>query len=135
MSDIARIANYSHASLYSYFTSKDDVLQALAGDLVEELLLAVHFRSDGESTTFGQFLASLRLFLRTYRYRAALLAVLDQATTVGTTFMALRREIRSRFASSLERALRRRAVHGRDLARLDTRITAIALGGMIEDFA
>jgi hypothetical protein len=73
--------------------------------------------------------------MHAYRDRAALLLVLDQATTVNTAFLGLRLAIRARFAASLEAALIQRRHRWPDPDGLDPRLTAIALGGMVEDLA
>ena len=49
--------------------------------------------------------------------------------------MELRLEIRARFAATLEAALVRRRQRRPDPDGLDPRLTAIALGGMVEDLA
>lgn len=135
VSDIVRIAGGSRASFYSYFTSKDDALRVLVSGLTDELFLAATSPIEVHATTFEKLCASIRQFMYAYRDRASLLAVLDQATTATVAFMELRLEIRARFAATLEAALVQRRKRRPDPDGLDPRVTAIALGGMVEDLA
>jgi AcrR family transcriptional regulator len=135
VSDIVRIAGGSRASFYSYFTSKDDALSVLVRRLTDDLLAAATRPVELRSTTFENLSASIGQFMQAYRDRAPLLLVLDQATTVNAAFMELRLTIRARFAASLETALIQRQQRRPDPDDLDPRLTAIALGGMVEDLA
>jgi AcrR family transcriptional regulator len=135
VSDIVRVAGGSRASFYSYFTSKDDALSVLVTELTDNLFAAATQPLALHATTFENTAASIRQFLNAYRDRAPLLLVLDQATTVNATFMQLRLAIRARFAAPLETALVDRQHRRPDPDGLDPRLTAIALGGMVEDLA
>jgi AcrR family transcriptional regulator len=135
VSDIVRVAGGSRASFYSYFTSKDDALSVLVSELTDDLFVAATHPVELRATTFDNLSASIRQFMHAYRDRAPLLLVLDQATTVNAAFMELRLAIRARFAASLETALLQRRQRRPDPDGLDPRLTAIALGGMVEDLA
>jgi AcrR family transcriptional regulator len=135
VSDIVRLAGGSRASFYSYFTSKDDALSVLVSELTNDLFAAASHPVVPGSTTFENLSGSIRQFMYAYRDRAPLLLVLDQATTVNTAFLELRLTIRARFADSLETALVQRRHRGLDPDGLDPGVTAIALGGMVEDMA
>lgn len=135
VSDIVRVAGGSRASFYSYFTSKDDALSVLVSELTDDLFAAANHPPVAASTTFENLSASIRQFMHAYRDRAPLLLVLDQATTVNASFLELRLAIRTRFAGSLEAALVQRRHRRPDPDGLDPSVTAIALGGMVEDMA
>ena len=135
VSDIVRAAGGSRASFYSYFTSKDDALSVLVSELTDDLFAAATRPVRAGMTTFENLSATIRQFMHAYRDRAPLLLVLDQATTVNAAFLELRVAIRARFATSVETALTQRHQRRPDPDRLDPRITAIALGGMVEDMA
>ena len=135
VSHIVRVAGGSRASFYSYFDSKDDALSVLVNELTEDLFAAATQPVEGATTPFETLSATIRQFMHAYRDRAALLLILDQATTVNDVFLALRLEIRARFADSLESTLTLRRHRRPDPDDLDPRITAIALGGMVEDMA
>lgn len=135
VADIVRVAGGSRASFYSYFTSKDDALRVLVTELSDDLFIAATRPVEPASTPFEQIVVTIRQFLHAYRDRAPLLLILDQATSVGETFLDLRLTIRARFAASLEATLTERRSRRPDPDDLDPRITAIALGGMVEDLA
>ncbi len=135
MSDIVRIAGGSRASFYSYFTSKDDALSALIDELADDLFAAATHVAEAGATPFATLAASIRQFMQAYRDRAALLLILDQATTVSESFLQVRLAIRERFAASLEQTLTVRFRRNPDPDNLDPRLMAVALGGMVEDMA
>ena len=135
MLDIVRIAGGSRASFYSYFNTKDDALSALVDELADDLFAAATLEGTGGATPFDALTATIRQFMHAYRDRSALLLILDQATTVNDTFLQLRLEIRERFASSLEQTLNIRHQRHPDPDHLNARLTAVALGGMVEDMA
>lgn len=133
VSDIVRVSGGSRASFYSYFTSADDALLELVGDLVDELFDASTRPLERGATPFETLTSTIRQFMHAYRDRAQLLAVLDQATVASDRFREVRLEIRMRFAEAISDALGRRT--SRDVAGLDVESVAIALGGMVEDMA
>ncbi len=135
VSDIVRNAGGSRASFYSYFTSKDDVLSVLVSTLTDDLFAAATRPVHPSAGTFENLSATIRQFMDAYRDRAPLLLVLEQATTVDAAFLKLRLAIRTRFATSLATTLADRHQRRPDPDGLDPRLTAIALGGMVEDMA
>ena len=135
VSDIVCIAGGSRSSFYSYFDSKDDVLGVLVRELTDDLFAAATQPVEGATTPFDVLAASIRQFMHAYRDRAALLLILDQATTASDVFLELRLEIRARFAASLESTLTARRQRRPDPDDLDPGVTAAALGGMVEDMA
>jgi AcrR family transcriptional regulator len=135
VSDIIRIAGGSRASFYSYFNSKDDALSVLVNELIDDLFAAATQPVEPGATPFENLETTIRQFMYAYRDRAPLLLILDQATTVNDAFLDMRLAIRARFAESLESTLIERHRRRPDPDDLDPRITAIALGGMVEDMA
>lgn len=135
VSDIVQIAGGSRASFYSYFTSKDDALHALVNELADDLFAAATKAVEVGATPFDTLTASIRQFMHAYRDRSSLLLILDQATTANESFLSLRLSIRARFASTLEHTLAERHRRRPDPDDLDPRLTAMALGGMVEDMA
>ncbi len=135
VSDIVQIAGGSRASFYSYFTSKDDALSVLVGELTDDLFNAATKPVASGITPFATLTDSIRQFMLAYRDRAAMLLILDQATVVNDSFLQLRLAIRARFALALESTLTERHRRHPDPDELDPRLTAVALGGMVEDLA
>lgn len=135
VSDIVRTAGGSRASFYSYFTSKDDALSVLVDELTDDLLAASSDAVEPGMTPLERLAATIGQFMHAYRDRARLLLVLDQATTVSDTFLAVRLAIRAQFAASLEATLIERWQRRPDPDGLDPELTAMSLGGMVEDLA
>ena len=135
VSDIVQIAGGSRASFYSYFTSKDDALSVLVSELADDLFAAATQPVEPGATPLETLAGTIGQFMRAYRDRAALLLILDQATAANETFLQLRLDIRVRFASSLEPIIAARHRRRPDPDDLDPRLTAMALGGMVEDMA
>lgn len=135
VADIVRVADASHGTFYTYFDSKDDALKALVAELVDDLYAATVKPIGARQTPFLTLQATIRQFMHAYRDRAALLRILDQATSVSEDFLAVRLEIRDRFAKSLAAVLRARQARHPDPDGLDPNVAAYVLGGMAEDFA
>lgn len=134
VSDIIRASGGSRASFYSYFTSKDDVLEELVRELTDDLFEASTRPVRSGSSPFETLTSTIRQFMEAYRDRAAMLAVLDQATVSSDVFRSVRLEVRVRFADAIAERLGRRS-DVLDADGLEARTTAIALGGMVEDMA
>ena len=142
-SDIAKAAGVALGTFYSYFDSKDHVLRELIDVLAEDLSTASAVGIVGQKTPLATMQVTIRAFIYAYRDRAALIAVLEQATASNDEFLHIRLQIRQRFGAQLETELRRQlASHpsspkkgGKPARRLDPKIGAYALGGMVEDFA
>ena len=135
VSDIVKIADGSRASFYSYFTSKDHALTVLVDELADDLFNAATQPAASGITPFETLTATIRQFMNAYRDRAPMLLILDQATMVNDSFLELRLAIRARFAASLEQTLAERYRRRPDPDDLDPQLTAVALGGMVEDMA
>jgi AcrR family transcriptional regulator len=135
VADIARLASASHGTFYTYFDSKDDVLRALVAELADDLYVAATQPVGHHATPFLTLQATIRQFMHAYRDRAAMLRILEQATSVSDEFLAVRLQIRDRFARGLEAVLRARLARDPDPDGLDPALAAYALGGMAEDFA
>ena len=135
VADIVEIAGGSRASFYSYFSSKDEVLSALVIELSDDLFAAATRPVAPGATPFETLTSTIRQFMYAYRDRAPLLLILDQATSVNDSFLELRLGIRARFAGSLQSTLADRQHRRPDPDHLDLRLTAMALGGMVEDLA
>ena len=129
VADIASEAGVAHGTFYTYFDSKDDVLHTLVDGIADELITAASTPVERPSTPIEALEHSIRTFMHVYRDRAAMLKVLDQATTSSDAFLEIRTSIRNRFRERVEAVLRARDVG------LDPVHAAYALGGMVEDFA
>lgn len=83
VADIARLTDASHGTFYTYFDSKDDALKALVTELADDLYVASTQPSGPRETPYLTLQATIRQFMHAYRDRAALLRILEQATSVS----------------------------------------------------
>lgn len=135
VADIAAEAGMSHGSVYTYFTSKDDVLHALIDELVEYSFDASSAPIDRDAPPLVQLEATIAQFLAAFEARAGMQRVLEQVITLNDDFLAKRLKIRNRFNDRIEASIRAwQAREGGD-PELDAAYAAVALGGMIEDVA
>ena len=140
VADIAKAAQVSHGTFYTYFDSKDDVLRELVDVLADDLFTASAEGVGAHTSPFETLEDTIRTFMHAYRDRAGMIRILEQATASSDEFLRVRLEIRKRFSIRIEQALRTQlGRHGcvdPDVSdRLDPTIGAYALGGMVEDFA
>lgn len=135
VADVVAVAEVSHGTFYTYFSSKDDVLRALVGRMADDLFEITSHPIAHYETQFGMLEATIRQFLHAYRDWAPLLRILEQAVAFSDEFLALRQQIRDRFGERLEAAIRAHQGRLGRPDRLDPRLAAYALGGMVEDFA
>ena len=138
-SDIAKAAGVSHGTFYTHFDSKDHVLRALVDTLAEDLFDAAAESGETAKSPIAALESTIRTFMHSYRDRAGMIRVLEQATASSPEFLEIRRDIRNRFSARLEAILRtqlqRPAQDAKRSTALDPTAAAYALGGMVEDFA
>jgi AcrR family transcriptional regulator len=135
VADIAREAKVAHGSFYTYFSSKEEVFRDVAERVVAEMYTALEGRTLGD-TPAERIRAANRRYFELYERHAGVLALIEQVATFNPEFLTLRRELRGRFIERVERAVRRVWESGStDVTPLDARVTANALGGMIDNFS
>jgi len=81
ITDISELANVSHGSFYTYFSSKDEIFREVVLAMREEFVSAEHLVvAEGENPV--QVIAdATRRYLKSYRKHAALLATIEQVST------------------------------------------------------
>jgi AcrR family transcriptional regulator len=139
ISDISERAGLSHGSFYHYFDSKDQVFLEVARAQGERFGLdpATGDRllsGTGDGLTDG-LREAIGGFLELYRGEARLMGVIEQVARYHEPVRELRAAQRRQYAEQAEAAIR--AVQRRGLAdlRIDPRIVAPALVGMMMRFA
>jgi AcrR family transcriptional regulator len=111
MSDITDAAGVSHGTVYTYFTSKEEVLAQVCDDLAGEVFAAVRVPDDLRADPVTRIHEGNRRYLQAYARNARMLEVVEQAATTS-----------ERFRSLADPAL-------------DPQIAGPALVGMVESFA
>jgi AcrR family transcriptional regulator len=135
MSDISLEAGVAAGSVYTYFDGKEEIFQAVA-DQVQEEMLHPHVRVRTGVTDPRKLIdLANREYLRSYKKNARLMALFEQVSQIDEAFRARRIERGSAFA-------RRNAAMISDLQRqgladraLDPLLTAHALSGMVSRMA
>ncbi|MEA2382434.1 MAG: hypothetical protein QOH72_2405 [Solirubrobacteraceae bacterium] len=135
VADITQAAGVSHGGFYTYFDSKDAILRDVASAVVEQMygvLGAPGFR--GRPLEERISLAGRR-YLEVYERYAGIVALIEQVATFDEHFRDIRIELRRRFVARIESVVERVHEEGGAIEPLDARVTAHALGGMIDSFA
>jgi AcrR family transcriptional regulator len=135
VADITKVAGVAHGSFYTYFDSKDDVFRQVVAGVVEDMYSALEPGAAGGSA-FERIQGGNRRYLELYERHADILALIEQVATFDTHFRGIRLELRRRFLTRIERAVRRIQAEDHELGEpLDPWIVANALGGMVDNFS
>lgn len=135
MSDISLEAGVAAGSVYTYFDGKEEIFQAVA-DEVQEEMLHPHLR-ERTGVTDPRKLIDLanREYLRSYKKNAKLMALFEQVSQIDERFRAQRIERGNAFAKRNAKMIRDLQDQGLADASLDPMITAHALSGMVSRMA
>ena len=133
ISDICDEAGISHGNFYTYFASKEEILQEIIDSFELELLTLDAVPADADP--IERIRSANRHFLESVRDNAGIVAVIDQVVTFDADARETRNRREDAFAAALERRARQFQDDGLMDPRLDPRIAALALGGMVYSFA
>ena len=128
--DIVKLAKTSHGTFYLYFSNKDDLLQTLMHDCVEEMdaladqLPPISADAEGRLALRGW----LDRFADLYRHYGPVVRAWTEAETAGTTFGHRGQEVLGDFAGRIAT----RITEAND--DVDPTIAALAFVAMIERF-
>ncbi|MGW0181121.1 TetR/AcrR family transcriptional regulator [Nocardia sp. NPDC003345] len=133
--DITRTAGVAAGSFYTYFDSKEEIFAEVVAQVRDEMLHP-HVRVRGGSDDPRDWIsAANREYLKSYRRNARLMAVLEQVSRIDPQFAALRAERASAFVDRNAALIRDLQEQGVVAARLDPRVTALALSSMVSKMA
>lgn len=135
VADIVHEAKVSHGTFYTYFSDKDDALRVLIAGMVNDLFEISSNPVEHHETPYLTLQATIRQFMHAYRDWAGLMRILEQAVAFSDEFLAVRQSIRDRFRERLELVVREHQRRHGNPDRLNARLAAYALGGMVDDFA
>ncbi|MGH3392975.1 MAG: TetR/AcrR family transcriptional regulator [Actinomadura sp.] len=133
--DVADRAGVSHGTFYTYFDSKSALFREVAGAVIGEMFTATRVGHTVPDDPYARIEATNRAYLRAWGRNARLLHVLDQLATGDDEFRQLLLELREVFISRIVAGLRRLQENGQADRDLPPRLTAIALGAMVQNFA
>lgn len=135
MSRVAEAAGVSLGGLYRYFTNKEDVFEALIGDIHEELYRASGTpEHDFRTTPFDALLDANRGYLQHYYTNRDVMRALIEAANVDARFREFWWDMRNRHIERFVDALHTQ--HNIDqIGDLPTRLAAEAATCMVEQSA
>jgi AcrR family transcriptional regulator len=135
MSDITDAAGVSHGTVYTYFTSKEEVLAQVCDDLAGEVFAAVRVPDDLRADPVTRIHEGNRRYLQAYARNARMLEVVEQAATTNERFRSLVDGLRAVFVQKARASLEQYQDDGLADPALDPQIAGPALVGMVESFA
>lgn len=135
MSDISVEAGVAAGSVYTYFDGKEEIFQAVA-DQVQEEMLHPHLRVRTGVTDPRRLIdLANREYLRSYKKNARLMALFEQVAQVDERFRARRIERGNAFAARNATMISDLQTRGLADPALDPLLTAHALSGMVSRMA
>ena len=132
MSDIAEQAGVSHGTVYVYFDSKADVLQAVVTQLLDDI--AAELRVPQADDASDRIAAANLRYLRVYTAHGRLLRVVDEAGTADDSLSSLLDDFRARHVARVTDDIRRLQQEGRVADHLDANVAGAALSAMVEGY-
>lgn len=131
--DICDEAGISHGSFYTYFASKEEIFQEVIVDVELDLL---SFEPPPQGADPAERIAAAnRHYLEAMQANAGIINVIRQVVTFDPQMRASSAQRDAAFLAALERSARRYQADGIADPRIDPKVAAVALGGMVDAFA
>ena len=152
VSDIVAEAGISHGAFYHYFESKEQIFREVAAEQ-EVTMTSLARRADGPGagdqvgadpvgavpdgplTAYERIRAANAVYLEAYRAEAAIMRVIEEVSRYDTEVYAVREQRQREYGALLARSISRLQEQGVADRRVDPRLAAAALGGMVAKFA
>jgi len=136
LTDIAREAQTSIGTFYTYFDSKDEVFTAVLQVAQEDMLHPGLPRVEEDPRNIAAVLeASNRAYFEAYRRNARLMVLLEQVATINPDFRALRIQRAKLFTTRVTRWIESMQESGLADRSLDPLMTSRALTSMVSRLA
>ncbi|MET8128133.1 TetR/AcrR family transcriptional regulator [Streptomyces sp. NPDC005231] len=135
ITDITAAAGTANGTFYTYFDSKEQVLMAIADEVVGRFLGILR---EGRSTSRhpAEVIShDNHQYVVAYRAHADIMRVIEQAATFNDEMAALRRSIRERFVARAARSIRTWQAQGLCRPDLTPSIAAALLVAMVDNLA
>jgi AcrR family transcriptional regulator len=133
MGDISAAAGVSHGTVYTYFTTKEDVLAATLSELVDQLRESI--RSADLSDPVQRISNANARYLAAFSRNAALLRVVEEAAVVDDRFARILDDLRRTHVERVAHQIRRQQTQGAAHPDLDPHTAAASLCAMVEGFS
>jgi AcrR family transcriptional regulator len=135
ISDITERAGTSYGVFYHYFDSKESILHELFTVVTGEMYAASQTSSGRTGSPIEKIRAANRQYLAVAARNARLIATIEELAFREPQFRELKLRIREPFVQRNETGIRRLQERGIADPKLDARMAASMLGGMIEHFS
>ncbi|OJU85268.1 MAG: TetR family transcriptional regulator [Solirubrobacterales bacterium 70-9] len=131
ITDITKEAGVAAGSFYTYFDSKEEIFEAVAAAVQEDMLHPRLRERLGEDDPLVLIDAANREYLLSYKRNARLMALFEQVAQIDDEFREVRRKRGAAFVRRNAKMIRRLQDAGRADPELDPLIAAHALSGMV----
>jgi AcrR family transcriptional regulator len=132
LTDISAEANYAAGSLYTYFSGKEEILQAVLEAAQDDMLHPGLPRLGPEhSSPVAVIEASNRAYFEAYKRNAKLMLILDEVAASDPDFRKVRQRRARAFVERNARAIRDLQDRGLADPALDPFMAALGLSGMV----
>lgn len=133
--DVVQRAGVSHGTFYTHFESKEALLREIAQLVVGEMFVVSVANHGSHVDPYARIETGNREYLAAWRRGSKIIRLIDQLAGASEQYRQLLLEMREVFVTRGADSIRR--LQEADLidTDLNPRLTAIALGAMIEQFA
>lgn len=131
VAEITQRAGVALGALYRYFPSKEAMFQVVLRSLIHDMRTAASSAWGADYDPLSSLRAATRLYIEQYHRNGRLIAALVEMAAARPECAQLWWELRADIYRSMERYLRDAPA----LGDLDPKVTAITLGGMVEQLA
>jgi AcrR family transcriptional regulator len=132
---VAQAAGVSYGTFYTYFESKEDLLRSVVRSVAGEMWEQSQASPGTAADPYARIVESNRLYLQAWGRASKVLRLIEQGADSDETLRQLVLEVRERYVNRGADGLRRLQQAGLADRTLDPRLTAIALGAMVEQVA
>jgi AcrR family transcriptional regulator len=132
---VAAEAGVSYGTFYNYFESREDLLRTVVQGIAGEMFTASLLPPETADDPYARIVESNRRYLHAWSKASKVLRMVELGAESDETLRALVLEVRELYVARGAEGLKRLQESGLADPTLDPRMTAIALGAMVEQVA
>lgn len=129
---VAQTAGVSYGTFYTYFESKEDLLHTVLRSVAGEMFTSSLVPPDTTDDPYTRLVESNRRYLRAWDQASRVMRIVEQGAVADEGLRQTVLEIRELYVSRSTEGIKRLQEAGLANPGLDARLTAIALGSMVE---